>query len=97
MEAEEIVELSRTYTFFTWSVQSQVHPIPVSHGQGAYFWDVTGKRYLDFSSQLMNLNAGFGNKRIIRAIQEQAERLAFAWPGFATEPRGRLGQLLAGQ
>ncbi|MBC7241375.1 MAG: aminotransferase class III-fold pyridoxal phosphate-dependent enzyme [Anaerolineae bacterium] len=95
MEAEEIVELNRTYTFFTWSVQSQVHPIPVSHGQGAYFWDVTGKRYLDFSSQLMNLNAGFGNKRIIRAIQEQAERLAFAWPGFATEPRGRLGQLLA--
>lgn len=95
MEPDKIVELNRTYTFFTWSVQGKVQPVPVERGEGVYFWDVEGKRYLDFSSQLMNLHAGFGNMRIIRAVQEQVERMAFAWPGYATEPRGRLGQLLA--
>ncbi|MGQ9667662.1 MAG: aminotransferase class III-fold pyridoxal phosphate-dependent enzyme, partial [Anaerolineae bacterium] len=95
MNPDEIVQLNREYTFFTWSVQGQVRPVPVERGEGVYFWDAEGKRYLDFSSQLMNLHAGYGNPRIVRAIKEQVERLAFAWPGFATEPRGRLGKLLA--
>ena len=56
LSAEEIVELSKEFTFFSWSVQSEVNPIPIDHAEGVYFWDSNGKRYIDFSSQLMNVN-----------------------------------------
>jgi taurine--2-oxoglutarate transaminase len=92
---EEIINLNREYVFFTWAVQSRVDPIPAVRSEGVYFWDADGKRYLDFSSQLMNVNVGHGNPKIVRAIQEQVARMAYVYPGIATEPRGRLGQLLA--
>ncbi|HYN89182.1 MAG TPA: aminotransferase class III-fold pyridoxal phosphate-dependent enzyme, partial [Ardenticatenaceae bacterium] len=95
LSAEEIVRLNREYTLFSLSVQNQATPIPVSHGEGVYFWDANGKRYLDFSSQLMNLNIGHGNKKVIRAIQEQAERLAFVQPSFATDVRGIAARKIA--
>ena len=95
MEQEQIVNLSKEHSFFTWSVQSQVKPLTAVRGEGVYFWDAKGKRYLDFSSQLMNVNAGHGNQKIIGAIQEQAATMAYAYPGIATEPRARLGQLLS--
>ncbi len=95
METQEILDLNREYTFFSWSVQSKVAPIVADRADGVYFWDADGKRYLDFSSQLMNVNAGQGNRRIISAVQEQVARLAYANPGMATEVKGRLGQLLA--
>lgn len=59
------------------------------------FWDADGKRYLDFSSQLMNVNAGHSQPKIVAAIQEQAAAIAYAYPGIATEARARPGQLLA--
>jgi taurine--2-oxoglutarate transaminase len=95
MNGEQIANLNREHTFFTWSVQSQVHPLTAGRAEGVYFWDADGKRYLDFSSQLMNVNAGHGNRQIISAIQQQASTMAYAYPGVATEARGRLGQLLA--
>ena len=95
LTAEEIVQLSRQYTFFSWSIQSEVDPIPIDRGEGIYFWDANGKRYLDFSSQLMNLNIGHQHPKVIDAIKEQAEKLCFSHPGMATEPRGRLGEILA--
>jgi taurine--2-oxoglutarate transaminase len=95
MNKDQIVDLCREHSFFTWSVQSQVQPLTAVKGEGVYFWDADGNRYLDFSSQLMNVNAGHGNPKIVTAIQEQAARLAYAYPGIATEPRARLGQLLA--
>ncbi len=95
MSAAEIVRLSREYTFFSWSVQSEVDPIPVARAEGVYFWDVDGKRYIDFSAQLMNMNIGHQHPRVVRAIQEQASQLCFAHPGLATEPRGQLGKILA--
>ncbi|MGD9048274.1 MAG: aminotransferase class III-fold pyridoxal phosphate-dependent enzyme [Anaerolineae bacterium] len=95
MNKDQIVDLCREHSFFTWSVQSQVQPLTAVKGEGVYFWDADGNRYLDFSSQLMNVNAGHGNPKIVSAIQEQAARLAYAYPGIATEPRARLGQLLA--
>ncbi len=95
MSAAEIVRLSREYTFFSWSVQSEVDPIPVARAEGIYFWDVDGKRYIDFSAQLMNMNIGHQHPRVVRAIQEQASQLCFAHPGLATEPRGQLGKILA--
>lgn len=95
MLAEDIVQLSKEYTLFSWSVQSEVNPIPIDRAEGVCFWDTNGKRYLDFSSQLMNLNIGHQHPKVIEAIKKQADKLCFAHPGLATEPRGRLGELLA--
>src|SRR6187551_742963 len=95
MTSEEIVELSRANTLYEWSAQSAVDPIPVDHAQGVYFYTPDGKRFLDFNSQLMSVNIGHGDQRVIQAIKDQADRLAYANPFMATEPRARLGQKLA--
>ena len=91
----EIVDLNKEYTFFSWAAQGAVNPIPVERAEGVYFWDSNGKRYLDFNSQLMNVNIGHGNRKVIEAIKEQAEKLTYMYPGIATDPRGRLGEKLA--
>ncbi|MFN3928031.1 MAG: aminotransferase class III-fold pyridoxal phosphate-dependent enzyme [Thermoflexus sp.] len=95
MRAEEIVTLCRRYTIYEWSAQEAIAPIPVVRAKGVYFWDAWGRRYLDFNSQLMNVNIGHGDERVIQAIQEQAARLPYVNPFMATEPRARLGQMLA--
>ncbi|HEY8952005.1 MAG TPA: aminotransferase class III-fold pyridoxal phosphate-dependent enzyme [Candidatus Dormibacteraeota bacterium] len=95
LTTDEILRLNREYTFFSWSAQSKIYPIVIDRAEGVYFWDPDGKRYLDFNSQLMSINIGHGNKRVADAIAEQANKLAFAAPQFATEVRGRLGQLLS--
>jgi len=95
LTTQEIVAMNREYTFFSWSVQNTVNPIPVSRAEGVYFWDTDGKRYIDFSSQLMNVNIGHQHPKVVRAIQEQAGQLCFAHPGLATEPRGLLGKKIA--
>ena len=59
-----------------------------------YLWDADGKRYLDWSSELLNVNLGHGNSHVIQAIQKQAESVCCAYPSIASEPRVRLGQLL---
>jgi len=63
-------------------------------GEGAYFWDADGKRYLDWSSQLINVNVGHSHPHVIKAIQEQVTKMGHAYPAIATEPRARLGELL---
>jgi len=95
LSAKEIVDLSREYTFFSWAVQSQVNPIPVTKTEGVYFWDADGKRYIDFSSQLMNMNIGLQHPKVVKAIQDQAGEICFVHPGNATEARGLLGKRLA--
>jgi taurine--2-oxoglutarate transaminase len=95
LTADEILRLNREYTFFSWSAQAKVNPIVIDRAEGIYFWDPNGKRYIDFNSQLMSVNIGHGDKRVADAIAAQANKLAFAAPQFATEVRGRLGQLLA--
>ncbi len=95
LTSKEIVDLNKEYTFFSWTVQSQTNPIPVTKMEGVYFWDADGKRYLDFSSQLMNSNIGHQHPKVVKAIQDQAAQLTFTHPGNATEPRGLLGKKLA--
>jgi taurine--2-oxoglutarate transaminase len=95
LTTDEILRLNREYTFFSWSAQSKINPIVIDRAEGVYFWDPDGKRYIDFNSQLMSINIGHGNQKVADAIAEQAHKLAFAAPQFATEVRGRLGQLLA--
>jgi taurine--2-oxoglutarate transaminase len=91
----EIIDLCRKHTLFEWSAQAAVDPIAMARSKGVYFWTPDGKRYLDFNSQLMCVNAGHNDERIVRAIQEQAATLAYANPFMATEVRGRLGAKLA--
>jgi len=95
MNNEEIIRLNREYTIFSWAAQAAVDPIPVARAEGVYLWDANDRRYLDFSSQLMNVNIGHSHPRVIQAIKDQADRLLFAAPAFATQPRGELGQALA--
>ena len=95
LTAEGIVELAKRHTLFEWSAQGAVNPIPVSRAKGVYFWSPDGKRYLDFNSQLMCVNIGHGDERVVRAIQEQAAALPYASPFMATEVRARLGARLA--
>ncbi len=91
----DILPLSMRHSFWTWSAQSKVSPIPVKRAQGVYFWDVNDKRYLDFNSMVMCVNIGHGDQRVIDAIVEQARQLPFAGPPMATKPRAILGQLLS--
>jgi len=95
LTSQEIIELSKEYTFFSWSVQGQVNPIPVGKAKGIYFWDTDGKRYIDFSSQLMNTNIGHQHPKVVKAIQDQAAELCFVHPGNTTEVRALLGKKLA--
>jgi taurine--2-oxoglutarate transaminase len=95
MTTEEIVALSRAHTLFSWSVQGQIDPIAVDHAEGVYLYTPEGDRILDFNSQLMSVNIGHGDRRVIDAIGEQAAKLQFVQPAFATEIRARLGAKLA--
>ena len=95
MTGEQIVELCRRHTLFEWSAQAAVDPIPVARAKGIYFWTTEGKRFIDFNSQLMCVNIGHGDERVIRAIQQQAATLAYANPFMATDMRARLGAKLA--
>ena len=95
MSAEEIVAACRRYTLYEWSAQNAVDPIPVDHANGVYFYTPDGKRFLDFNSQLMSVNIGHGDKRVIDAIKAQADKLAYANPFMAHEPRAKLGEKLA--
>jgi len=95
LTSKEMIELSKEYTFFSWSVQAQVNPIPVTKAEGIYFWDADGKRYIDFSSQLMNTNIGHQHPKVVKAIQDQAAELCFVHPGNTSEARALLGKKLA--
>ena len=91
----EILPLTMQHSFWTWSAQARVTPIPVTRAKGVYFWDTNGKRYLDFNSMVMCANIGHGDERVIEAIVEQARKLPFAGPSMATKPRALLGKVLA--
>jgi taurine--2-oxoglutarate transaminase len=95
MSGKDIVDLSRKHTLYEWSAQSKVDPIPVASAKGIYFYTPEGKRFIDFNSQLMSVNIGHGDPRVIQAISDQAETLAYANPFMATEARARLGAKLA--
>ncbi len=95
MDAQEIVELCKRHTLFSWAAQGPVAPVAVERAEGIYFWDVAGKRYLDFNSQLMCVNIGHNHPKVIEAIKAQADKLLFVWPGAATQIRAELGLLLA--
>jgi taurine--2-oxoglutarate transaminase len=95
LTGKEIVDLCKKHTLYEWSAQSKIDPIPVASARGIYFYTPEGKRYIDFNSQLMSVNIGHGDERVVKAIAEQAATLAYANPFMATEVRARLGAKLA--
>ena len=86
----DVRELSAKHTYGTWRRQKGWNPLHIVSAEGSTFTDSTGKRYLDFSSQLMCSNLGHGNKAVIEAIQKQAAELAFIAPGYTTTARAEL-------
>src|SRR5664280_2556265 len=95
MSSQEIVRLSRAHTLFSWSVQGAVDPIAIDRAEGVYLYTPEGRRILDFNSQLMSVNIGHGDRRVVDAITAQAMKLQYVQPAFATEIRARLGAKLA--
>ena len=87
--------LTKAHSIFSWSAQDAVNPIPMARAKGVYFWDANGKRYFDLNSQLMCVNIGHGDARVIDAIKRQAEELPYAGPSMATRVRAEFGPLLA--
>ena len=83
----EIKDMSKKYNLHSWSAQNKVNPMVITKAEGVYFWDEDGKKYFDMSSQLVNSNLGHGNKAVIQAIKDQAEKLAFIGPGYAVDVR----------
>jgi taurine--2-oxoglutarate transaminase len=95
LTSEQIVELSRRHTIFPWTAQGAVAPIAIDRAEGVWLYTPEGRRILDFNSQLMSVNIGHGDRRVIDAITEQALKLQYVQPAFVTEIRARLGQKLA--
>ncbi len=95
MNVKEMVELCQRHTMYTWSAGNNVQPLPFARAEGVFFWTHEGKRFLDFNSQLMSVNIGHSHPKVIAAMKDQLDTLLYAFPGSATEPRARLGKLLA--
>jgi taurine--2-oxoglutarate transaminase len=89
---KEVFDLDRKYVFHSWSAQAQISPLPVAGGKGSYFWDFEGKKYLDFSCQLVFTNIGFQHPKVIGAIKAQADILATVAPQVANDVRSEAAQ-----
>ncbi len=94
-EAREIIQDNLDYTLFSWSKQKGIAPIAVQRAEGVYLYDYDGKRYIDFSSGLINVNIGHGNQRVTDAVVRQMQEVSYVTPGCVTKARGDLGKKLA--
>jgi len=94
-DAEQVRKNDRAHVFHSWSAQGLIDPLPIAGGEGSWFWDYDGKRYLDFASQLVNLNIGFQHPKIIEAVKAQADALCTVAPQFASDKRGEAARLIA--
>ena len=92
---EQVRRHDRAHVFHSWSAQALIDPLPIASAQGSYFTDYSGKRYLDFSSQLVNVNIGYQHPKLVAAIQEQAARLTTISPAFANDARSEAARLIA--
>jgi taurine---2-oxoglutarate transaminase len=91
----DVRALDRAHVFHSWSAQALIDPLPIAKAEGSYFWDYTGTRYLDFSSQLVNVNIGYQHPKLVAAIQQQAGKLCTIAPSFANDARSEAARLIA--
>jgi len=94
-DQETVRRNDRTHVFHSWSAQAAIDPLPIARAQGSRFWDFEGRGYLDFSSQLVNVNIGYQHPKLVAAIQEQAGRLLTIAPTFANDARSEAARLIA--
>ena len=94
-EAQEIIQDNLEYTLFSWSKQKGISPIAIKYGQGVYLYDYDDKKYIDFSSGLMNVNIGHGDQRVTDAVVKQMQEISYVTPSCVTKIRGELGKKLA--
>lgn len=94
-ESARIIQNSMDYTLFSWSKQKGISPIAIKSGKGVNLYDYDGKRYLDFSSGLMNVNIGHGNQRVTKAVADQMMEISYVTPSCVTKVRGDLGKKIA--
>ena len=92
---EDYAEITRRYLFGTWRYQKTWNPKVIVGAEGSYFEDIEGKRYLDFSSQLVCSNLGHDNQKVREALSGQGEKLLYISPGFTTKPAAKLAEKLA--
>ena len=90
-----VPELEKKYVLRSWSVQGKNKYEEVVKAEGCWFWNSEGKKYLDFSSQLINMNIGHQHPKIIAALKEQADKICYVTPNYASEPRAKLAELIA--
>ncbi len=95
MNTQEMIDLCLKHTLYSWSANDAVSPLPIERAEGVYLYGPDGQRWLDFNSQLMSVNIGHSHPRVVKAIQEQAASLIYAYPGSATKVRAELGRKLA--
>ncbi|MCK5796566.1 MAG: aminotransferase class III-fold pyridoxal phosphate-dependent enzyme [Deltaproteobacteria bacterium] len=95
VDSREMIELCKKHTMYTWTAGDAVAPIPVERAEGVYFYTPEGQRFLDFNSQLMSVMIGHSHPKVIAAMKKQLDELIYIFPHTATEPRARLGKLLA--
>ncbi|MBW6464111.1 MAG: aminotransferase class III-fold pyridoxal phosphate-dependent enzyme [Firmicutes bacterium] len=88
-------DLERKHVLRSWAVQGKNTYEEIVKAEGCWFWNSEGKKYLDFSSQLININIGHQHPKIIAAIKEQADKICYVTPSFASEPRAKLAELIA--
>lgn len=94
-EGERAYELDRQHVFHSWSAQDGLDPFKVVKTEGSYLWDADGKRYIDFSSQMVNTNVGHQHPKVVAAIQDQAAKIATIAPAHASAPRSEAARLIA--
>ena len=94
-EREAILQQNYDYTLFSWSKQKGIDPIVVKKAEGVFLYDYNGKRYIDFSSGLMNVNIGHGVQRITEAVRRQMQEVSYVTPNCVTKVRGELGERLS--
>lgn len=92
---QQVFEEDRNYVFHSWSAQGKINPVPIAGAKGSVFWDYEGKSYLDFSSQLINVNLGHQHPKLVQSIVDQVTKLATIQPAIANETRGKLAKLIA--
>jgi taurine--2-oxoglutarate transaminase len=95
MNDQEMIDLCKQHTLYTWAATGAVHPLPVASAKGVYLYDGAGNKTIDFNSQLMSVHVGHGHPKVVEAVKKQLDTLSFAFPGAATPVRARVGKLLA--
>ncbi len=95
LNAKQVGDFEKNYLLHTWSPQERFQPWVITGAEGCWFWDSGGKKYLDFASQLINVNVGHQHPKITKAIKDQAEKLCYIMPAAANEQRAKLGKVLS--